>query len=168
MKKAKNYTKWIVAAIAIALNLFILINAFIPGGPSGAESNTIAHMVETVVNGVKPETITESNFDSFASVIRKLVGHFGLFCVDAIFSTISIILFYQIKRKFSVLFCSLVSGGFGLVIATISELIQIIVPGRVCSVVDIAIDFGGYFIGGFVIILIFYINSAKNKDKKTS
>ena len=79
----------------IAINIFILVNAFIVGEKSAAESNKIAHATADVINTVKPETITSQNFPKFAYYIRKSIGHFGLFCVSGLFSTWSIYLMFS-------------------------------------------------------------------------
>ena len=51
--KKKQILKWFILAIAVAINLFILINAFINGEASAKESNVIAHTAADVINTIK-------------------------------------------------------------------------------------------------------------------
>ena len=96
--KKYQVLKWVVLGIAIAINVFIIVNSFITGEMSAKESNRIAHTTADVINTVKPETITEKNFDKFAFNIRKLYGHFGLCAVSGGFSTWAIYLFTKDKK----------------------------------------------------------------------
>ena len=96
--KKYQVLKWVVLGIAIAINVFIIVNSFITGEMSAKESNRIAHTTADVINTVKPETITEKNFDKFAFNIRKLYGHFGLCAISGGFSTWAIYLFTKDKK----------------------------------------------------------------------
>ena len=153
--KKRQILKWVILVIAIAINLFILINAFITGEASAKESNMVAHTAADVVNTVKPETITPSNFDRFAFDIRKLVGHFGLFSVSGIFSSWGLYLFVKDSKAGYFLWQLLITFGFGFVMAVTSELAQIFVEGRTGAWADVGIDFGGYFLGVLLVFLIF-------------
>ena len=158
--KRTNFLKWFILAIAIAINIFILINAFINGDASAKESNQVAHTVADAVNTVKPETITESNFERFAFDLRKALGHFGLFAVSGVFSTWSIYLFLKDKKVGYFLWELLISFGVGLSLALISEFAQIFVDGRTGAWLDVGIDSFGYFIGVFPVILILFIRKS--------
>lgn len=158
MKKNKVLT-WIIFGIAIALDIFILVNAFINGEKSAVESNNFAHTTADVINTVKPETITEQNFESFASFLRKFAGHFSLFAVTGVFATWSIFRIFPLKNwiKISISFCH------GLVLAFLSEFIQIFVSGRSGNFVDVGIDFGGYFLGSILVFLILFLVEKKRQ-----
>lgn len=159
--KKQNILKWIILGIAIAINLFILINAFINGETSAKESNTIAHTTADVINTIKPETITPQNFDKFAFDIRKLFGHFLLFAFSGSFSTWAFYLFLKNTTVGYFLWQMLISIGSGFVVALISEFAQIFVEGRTGAWLDVGIDVSGYFIGFFLVFLIFFVRKSK-------
>ena len=152
--KKQSILKWIMLTLTVAVNVFIIVNACINGAASSQESGWFSKTFASVINFFSPNYITDANFDSFASIVRKLIGHFGLFAVDGLVSTITVYLFTKnIKFKSNLL----VTGGplaFGLLIAIISEFIQIFTPGRYGSFIDILIDFGGYLLGFAIAISI--------------
>ena len=151
--KAHKVIKWIVLSLAIAVNLFIIVNACIPGAQSSRESNWIVEPVANIINSIKEDTINASNYDSFSSFIRKFVGHFSLFGLSGILTSLSFKFFYYNKR-YKVVFLSIFSALVGILLAFLSELIQLVVPGRSGELLDVAIDLAGYFIGELIIILI--------------
>ena len=73
--KAHKIIKWIIFSFALALNLFILFNAFIPGAQSSQESGFVVNLIANFVNSIKEGTINSSNYDDFATLIRKLIGN---------------------------------------------------------------------------------------------
>ena len=155
--KKKQILKWVIMAIAIVINIFIIINAFINGEVSAKESNTIAHTAADVINTIKPETITPKNFDKFAFDLRKLVGHYGLFLASGGFSTWALYLFVKETKVGYFLWQLLMTSGFGILLALVSEFAQIFVEGRTGAWADVGIDVGGYFSGVFLVFLIFLI-----------
>ena len=162
--KKQIFLKWFIFSIAVAINLFILINAFINGEASAKESNSIAQSAADVINTVKPETITPQNFDRFAFDLRKAVGHFGLFLVDGVFTSWSIYLASAYIKKYKQWYGLIFTLFFGLFMAGLSEFIQIFVPGRSGELLDILIDYGGYLLGTGTIVLIAFLRYKKTKD----
>ena len=128
--KKQQILKWFIFSIAVAINLFIIINAFINGEVSAKESDTIAHTTADVINTVKPETITPDNFDRFAFDLRKAVGHFGLFALSGCFSTWALFLFVKDTKVGYFLWQGLMTLGFGFTLALLSEFVQVFVEGR--------------------------------------
>ena len=159
--KKYQVLKWFIFSVAVLINLFILINAFINGEASAKESNTIAQSAADVINTVKPETITPQNFDRFAFDLRKAVGHFGLFALSGGFSTWAIYLFTKDKKIGYFPFELAITFGFGLFISLFTEFIQVFVADRTGAWKDVGIDFLGYFCGVFLVFLIFLIRKSK-------
>ncbi len=101
---------------------------------------------ETLVFEVMPKkAIDGENYVDFASFIRKSIGHFLLFGVSAIFTTWAfyLILNKVIKKKW---FIVLVSGLFGVTVASVTELIQLFIPLRSGTWIDVGINILGYTI----------------------
>lgn len=158
--------KWIILALAVAVNIFIIVNACMNGTMSAQESGRFSRFVAGFLNFFSPNYINEGNFDSFASIIRKLAGHFGLFCIDGILSTLSFHLFLK-DTKISSWITVGISLVLGFVIASISELIQIFTPDRYGSWLDILIDFSGYLLGFLLLsAVLFYIDFITFEKKK--
>ena len=168
--KKREILKWFILAIAVAINLFILINAFMNGDISAKESNTVAHTAADVINTVKPETITPKNFDKFAFDIRKIIGHFLLFALSGGFTTWAEYLFLKNTKLGYFLWQLCLTFVFGFLLALITEFAQIFVDGRTGAWSDVGIDSLGYFIGVFPVILVLLLKKSpiflKPKNKK--
>lgn len=159
--KRYSVVQWIVIVLAIAIDVFIIVNACLPAGPSTQESNWIVEPAKTVINTIKENTINESNIDQFSSFIRKFVGHFSLFLISGVLTTLSIkFIYYDLSKnfvKFAIISC--ISGLF---LAVLTEFIQLFVPGRSGEILDVLIDFSGYFLATLIIGLIVYIRMRKS------
>jgi len=170
--KKREILKWFILAIAVAINLFILINAFLNGEVSAKESTDVAHTAADVINTVKPETITPQNFDKFAFDVRKVVGHFLLFALSGGFTTWAEYLFLKNTKLGYFLWQLLLTFGFGFLLALTTEFAQSFVAGRTGAWADVGIDVSGYFIGVLPVILVLLIRKSpiflkpkKNKNQ---
>ena len=167
MKKL-GVIKWIAIVLAAAINIFIIVNACLPAGPSTEESNWIVEPIKNIINAIKPNTINETNIGNFSTIIRKLIGHFFLFLVSGILTTLSFkFLYYDLKKKIalSIIFSSI----SGLFLAFLTEFIQLFVPGRSGEMRDVLIDFSGYLLGAVFIYLIVFLkrkNSSSLENEK--
>ena len=157
--------KWIVLGLAIAVNVFIIVNACIPGPQSSEESKWIVEPVANAINAIKEDTINSSNYDNFSSFMRKFVGHFSLFGLSGVLTTFSFKFFYYDKYQKYPLFI-VFSSISGLFLAILTELIQSFVPGRSGEMVDVLIDVSGYLIGVLVIGIVVYILKIKSTQKE--
>ena len=151
MNKRKEAAKWILFALAILLNAFIIINSCMNGNQSSAESGRVTNIIKNIINFFIHNAINDSNYETFHGVIRKLVGHFGLFLLDGVI--VSWDIHFLIQKKWWIKL--IISLSFGLLIAILTETIQLAVPGRAGSALDILIDYSGYIIGVGIILLIF-------------
>ena len=156
MKKDK-VLKWIIFSVALATNLFILINSFIFGDASTAESNVITNSAASAINSIAPGTITRNNYENLVVFIRKVFGHFGLFGFSGLISTWAIYLFTR-DTKFDLFYgFGGISLLFGFALSWLSEFVQLFIPGRSGAVADVLIDLGGYFIGVLLVIFILFL-----------
>lgn len=170
MKKSKVsiIIKYVILAIAIAINVFILVNAFIEGQKSSEISGHATEVAANIINEAIPNTITEVSMPSFRQFFRKFAGHFCLFGLSGIFSSISFYLFLKDIHGIPHWTIHIMSGVFGFVVAIISELAQIVTDGRTGSMRDVAIDSTGYLLGLLVVVLVVLIVefNIKNLQKK--
>ena len=158
MKKS-SILKWIFLTLTVAVNVFIIANACINGTVSSQESGWFSKTFASVINLFSPNYITDANFDNFAAITRKLVGHFGLFALDGFVSTLTAYEFLKDSKFKNNLVLSGSSLLLGLLVAGVSELIQIFTPDRYGSFFDILIDFGGFILGFGIAISILLFES---------
>ncbi len=127
-------------------------------------SITKTFSVEVLKRGV----INSDNREDFKSFIRKSWGHFLLFTLSGIFTTLALYqLLYKYFKKWWI--SLLASLSIGVTIAGLSEFIQTLVPGRRGALIDVAVDTLGYLIPLLVISVIFliitiYKNKKQNKQ----
>lgn len=92
-----------------------------------------------------------SNIKKFTAYIRKALGHFGVFFILGIFSLFTYLLFFKKKQwgySIPIHFAS------GYLIAFISEVIQLYVPGRCGALRDVHIDYLGFILSSAFILII--------------
>ena len=135
-----------------------------PSGGSGDESGGESGGEEVAPKPEKPhhsivETLKEKGHD-FYLIVRKLFGHFGAFVVLGILSCIVYLTF--IKKKW-VSVASLV--GSGIIVAGVSELLQLIPEGRCCTFKDFLIDSSGYMLAICIGLVIWLIKILKDSKK---
>lgn len=114
---------------------------------------------------VKPKPLI-TNLSVFLYQVRKGIGHFGAFLVLGIFSTLTFFLWFKPKRWFITAPVNLIQG---FMIAAITEIIQLYVPGRYGTFSDVMLDFYGFLLSSILItigfIVVFVIKKLKNKEK---
>ena len=155
--------QWIIIILMASINIFIIVNSCLQGKESTDESNWLVNIFVTIINGIKKDTINDSNIGSFSFFVRKVVGHFSLFLVSGLLTASSVKFFYfDVKKRFWIYV--LISLSIGLFLAGLTELIQLFVPGRSGQITDVLIDFSGYFIGGLIIFLIVFFQDRKNRS----
>ena len=168
MKLSKKYLFFMILSIilAVAINGYIIMHSCLDAAESTKASSQVVEVAEEVVNTVRPDTITAENHDSFATFIRKAFGHFGLFAVSGVLSSLALYLslspYEWSKHYINVVF----SLALGLMMGIITETIQLAVPGRSGQVTDVLIDFSGYLLGTLILgLIIFLVLRKTNKNK---
>ena len=165
----KNHRFLVVSIIfvmlSVMLNAFIIYQACLRGTSSASWSDTISEVAADVINSISPNTITEANMPDFSSFIRKAIGHFGLFGLDAIITTLAV--YFSVENElFFPHVCGLaISSSIGILVAVLTEIIQTFVPGRSGEATDSFIDISGYVLGAIIIYLILLL-IIRNKEKK--
>ena len=160
MKKGNKLYRFItiiVIVLAVAINVFIIVHSCLDAAESTKASSQVVDAIGNIINAIRPDTINASNYDSFSTFIRKAFGHFGLFMVSGLFSSLALYLslspYSWCKHYMNAMF-SLV---FGLFIGILTEIIQLGVPGRSGEATDVLIDFSGYLFGTLIIGLIIFL-----------
>ena len=158
-----RWYQWLIFAIAVAINVFIIVNSCLPGKESTEASGWLVTLLKNIVNGIKADTITEENIGPFTSFVRKMIGHFSLFMVSGFFTTLSIKFLYLDKKEKFMLFIIFTCIS-GLFLALLTEFIQRFVPGRSGEILDVLIDFSGYLLAVLILGIIIYFQINKTSD----
>ena len=159
MKVSKKYLilTIIICVLAVAINAYIIMHSCLDAVRSTEASNGVVEVAEEAVNTVSPGTITPENHDSFATFIRKAFGHFGLFVISGLLSSLAIYFAFNPMKWSKYYLLVIMSLGFGLLMGASTELIQLNVPGRSGEFLDVLIDFSGYLLGFLIILLILFL-----------
>ncbi|MBQ8178813.1 MAG: VanZ family protein [Clostridia bacterium] len=157
--KPKTLFPILSLVIFLLLAVVLVYEASMPGEisseHSGAVSNVIqdaTEKVESVVGGGGENSLSEkitTNWSEFAYMVRKGIGHFGAFLALAVFGTYALINLAPNKAS-----GGLVALLLGVIIATLTEYIQLHVKGRYGSFDDVMLDSFGYAIGFVITIVI--------------
>ena len=159
LNKKLVYT--ILAFIFLLLH-FLCISYSLKASSESAEvsssvSEKVTEEVIEVIEAVDKDFTYD--FDDMNTKVRKIVGHYGLFLVSAIFGVLSLIFFnFNLKITFSI------NVIMGFIYASLSELMQLTSKGRSCEVKDIFIDYFGYLSGIIItclIIMLVYFGKIK-------
>lgn len=162
--KTKKILFWIFCVLALATNVLIIVMAAIPSNESANQSLGFTKWFISIIEKIDPNSPIVTNIEVTHAVLRKLVGHFGLFGVSGVFTSLTI-LFYKdvlVDKKFAAYGISM---AFGLVFAFVSELVQLVTPGRAFAITDVCIDYSGYIIFGGLVFLVAGL-VMKSKEKK--
>ena len=171
MKVSKKYLIFTIIAVvfALAINGYIIMHSCLNATSSGKASQPIVDFAETVVESATGDsnTINDTNYAAFATFIRKAFGHFGLFMVSGLLTSIAFFLVLNPHKWAKYYLQIIIALAFGLTIAAITEIIQLNVPGRSGEFTDVLIDYGGYVFGFLIIFLILFL-VIKSKNKKSA
>ncbi len=118
----------------------------------------------TLSTSISVISMDVTKYNSIHTLVRKLIGHYGCFLVTAVFGILTCFLFFfdsKKKKYFSTAGYLLI----GLLIAILSEVLQIFTSDRGPSAQDVMIDFAGY-LTGYVLSYIIYLIIRKKKSQK--
>ena len=168
MKVSKKYLIWtiIICVLAVAINAYIIMHSCLDAAESTKASSEVVEVSEEVVNTISPGTITPENHDSFATFIRKAFGHFGLFAISGLLTSLAVYLAFNPMKWSKYWLLILIALTFGLGMGFLTEGIQLSVPGRSGELKDVLIDFSGYAVGFLIVLLIMFL-VIRNKIKKS-
>ena len=156
----------IFTVLALAINAYIIYHSCLNGAQSSQASPGVVEVSEEVVNTVRPGTVTPENYNAFATFIRKSLGHFGLFVVSGIFSSLAIYYIFKDFKWIKHFLNTIFALSFGLIIAVTTEIIQLNVPDRSGELTDVLIDYGGYLLGAFLVGLVLFLVIRHQRKKQ--
>ena len=158
----------IFTVLALAINAYIIYHSCLNGSQSSQASQGVVEVSEEVVNTVRPGTVTPENHNAFATFIRKSLGHFGLFVVSGIFSSLAIYYIFKDFKLIKHFLNTIFALSFGLIIAMTTEIIQLNVPERSGEFTDVLIDYSGYLLGAFLVGLVLFLVIRHQRKKQAN
>lgn len=166
MIKKQSVVFYIFFVLAIAINVFIIVEGAIDSGGSSSQSLGVTQFVIDVIKSIAPNSRVATDPDYAHHLVRKLIGHFGLFGVSGIITTTMFCLIKDVlaDKKLKIV---LIDAGTGFLVAILSEVMQLFAPGRAFAVTDILIDLFGYVLFGWITFMIFFlVYRHKHKEKQ--
>ncbi len=146
----KEKQKYIYLSILILVTILIFVFSSFSGSRSAAQSGFIANTLIKMLGWINV-TLQEQQAIIFASIIRKLLGHFLLFLIEGVLMYLTLINFKHFENKwFAVLFSFLIVVG----VAFISEGIQFFAEDRGATFKDVLINSAGALVGVLLTFLI--------------
>ena len=170
MKVSKKYLIFdiIIGVLALAINAYIIMHSCFDASKSTNAAQPLVDVVEQTVEAVTgdPNTINSSNYNDFVTFVRKAFGHFGLFFISGLLTSLAVYLIFNPFKwsKYWMLITFALVFGFG--VAAITETIQLNVPGRSGEFTDVLIDFSGYVTGFLIILLVLFLVIRKQNKKR--
>ena len=111
--------------------------------------------------------INQDNYEDVNLSIRKSIGHALLFGITQVFTFLALYMFFP-DRKWWI--TALISLGAGILLASVSEIIQAFIPLRSGAFLDVLVDLSGVVIALAITVgILLLIKNHKNKkeSKKT-
>ena len=167
--KTKKILHIVFALISVAIDIFLIVEASMSGGDSGAQSLGFTDFIINIIRTINPNSILLNDLDTLHVVIRKLFGHFLAFGATGLFTTLSLVLLSDAFSRKKVRI-AVISASIGLFLALLTEGIQLLTPGRAGQFQDVGIDFGGFLLFAGLIYLVSYLiyTNKMNQSKERS
>lgn len=155
MSKKRLIFGIICTTIYIITLVMIVCYSFENGNKSIESSSGITNVVGSVVETIAPDKV-DTGKPEFASLIRKLFGHFGLFAINCFFGVFGLYLLVS-KKWLSII----IVASIGIALSVATEFFQILAGDRKFSVNDMFINSGGCLFGLIIAYLPIYIYNKK-------
>ena len=158
--------------IYIFLFVWFVFMALEDSEKSTKTSGVVTEVVVEVVEAVTPESYVV-NEEKVSIITRKVIGHFGYNVLMGLILMLAIYFLFRkedfasVKKKYLINHVLIAIFG-SIVIAILSEVLQLIPAGRSCEFKDMLIDFSGGIFGVIIsyLILLLVINVKNNKAKE--
>ena len=158
--------KWIFFGLMLLVNGFIIYQSCLPAVSSQSWSDAVVDMIKTITNGSIDSSTPITPSLSWGKFIRKMIGHFSLFGLDGV---VTYLYFYFLDKHKSFnnrYIHIIISIAIGVLLAVVTESLQLIIPGRYGDIIDILIDVGGYLLGVAVsFFIVFLVNKHRYKKE---
>lgn len=121
----------------------------------------------TKVTVVKAGAIGQNEVEGVHISLRKSIGHALMFAITQVFTFLALYMFLY-NKKLNWWMIVIISFACGLLLASVSELIQYFIPLRSGTFVDVLIDMAGVTVGLSITLgILFLVKHIKNKKQKS-
>ena len=128
-------------------------------------SNLVPTLTDkTSITVMQAGAIDKENYESMNLSIRKSIGHALMFGITQVFTFLALYMFLHDKLKWWVI--ALISLGCGVLLASVSELIQFFIPLRSGTFKDVLVDLSGVVICLGITIGIFLLIRMRKQKKQ--
>ena len=158
-----KYFRYVFIVGYVFILFLIVYFAASSASESTKTSDKTTEIVIEVYDAITPTKESVKNrysMDEISHFVRKAIGHFLLFSALGFFASMTYIYFIN-KMKLR-LILSLISG---IIVAIISEIIQIFAEGRGPAIKDVLLDYSGYLLSTLIILLIMFLIIKKKRGK---
>lgn len=142
-------------------------SGYVLGLKKGSVNISVIWKKDPQIKGVSTIAITSmesKKFDNLNHVIRKLIGHFGVFLITGVFGILTIYFFFFKGRKKYVSMTLIFLHG--LLLAILSEVFQVFAGNRTPAWSDVGIDYFGYILGALLTIISVLLIHIKTKPEE--
>ena len=115
------------------------------------DDGMLYHSIDLKIEVIKKDIIEK--MDEFLLLVRKALGHFGAFLFFGVLTTLTYLFFYKKSLKKD----TIIALSNGIILASITELIQLLIPGRTGNISDVLINLLGFIVGFIFITIILKI-----------
>lgn len=144
----KNLVKQFIKYLSAILYVFLILFNFYQSVQTSSSSSSISSsFTDFIVETFPPVNQIAQNTQDFPTLVRKFFGHYGIFTLIGLFGTIFYLLTFSKPTTFSIV--TILSG---IVVSSLSELLQYFSDGRSSEFTDILLDFNGYLTGLFLLL----------------
>jgi VanZ family protein len=167
VKKVLSYLntnkKWIYLALFVLFSGVIIYFSVASGEDSSAQSGFFVNLFTSFLKLFNVE-LDQAGIDLTGVLIRKIIGHFGLFMVDAIFGYLALLEFKLLKKQYIGLIVIIVMM---MMLAFGSEGLQLIAEERGGSLLDVALDMLGALLGILIVHLCYFYKLKRSDEQST-
>lgn len=160
MKITNAYLKYFYLVVFLITTAFIFIFAGFSGEQSSSQSGFLLNLISSLLDALQIH-LNQEQLDTVHIVIRKLIGHFVIFGLDGIFAYLTFDSWLKYSKKAKIA----ISLGVGILIASLSEVIQLLAPERGPSIYDVLLDYSGFILGVIFVLLIGRLNRVSSLKK---
>lgn len=155
IRKMIKPIKYILLVMIICLDGYLIYHSFLKGNASSDYSEKTTEVVVDTVEKIDPNKeniLSKIDFNKLHLIVRKLFGHFGAFLICGLIFTLMILLF--IKNNYLRFFLIITHG---ILLAGLTEFIQLHIEGRYGSLKDVMIDMAGYLVPVIITLVIMIV-----------
>ncbi len=145
MDKSRRVTfvSYVYLSVFIIITGVIFLFASFTGEVSADQSSVFVEAIVAFLHGFGFD-LGQAAVGALSTIVRKVIGHFLIFMADGVFAYLTAVSFFRLRRGWMFLLASALAM---ILVASVSEIIQLFASGRAGTLVDVILDSAGAFLG---------------------